>query len=131
MGRYLNYLSLGNYERHFYKYVFGSQPSEINEIMNLPEMSEMAEVYMGSDTSAPALFIFETGLLNEYLNEWLAAYDMNEETFVMDWGYTGMTDAEYDLELPSGVSEYFVDLLRAIQRATEYASSDTMFIFES
>tara|TARA_B100000900_G_scaffold79471_1_gene63875 strand:+ start:7630 stop:8022 length:393 start_codon:yes stop_codon:yes gene_type:complete len=130
MGRYLNYLSEGGSERHFYKYVFGSQPSEIGEIMKLPDMEEMAEVMIGRDASAPALFIFETGLLNEYLNEWLAAYDMNEETFVMDWGYTGMTDAEYDLEIPSGVSDHFIDLLRAIHRATEYVGGD-MFIFES
>ena len=129
MGRYLNYLSEGKTERHFYKYVFGDQPSEIGEILDLPEMDEMAEVYVGRDASAPALFIFDTGALHEYLNEWLAAYDMEEETiFVVEREYGG--NAEYDLELPAGVSDHFIDLLRAIQKATEYVSGD-MFIFES
>jgi len=130
MGRYLNYLSEGKTERHFYKYVFGDQASEIDLIMDLPEMNEIAEVMVGSDTSAPALFIFDTPALHEYLTEWLAAYDMGEETvFVIERTYGG-GDTEYDLEIPVGASEYFVDLLRAIHEATEYVSGD-MFIFET
>tara|TARA_B100000683_G_C12399438_1_gene519099 strand:- start:483 stop:869 length:387 start_codon:yes stop_codon:yes gene_type:complete len=128
MGRYLNVLSDGKTER-FYKYVFGEQGSEIDLIMELPEMNEMAEVFVGSDASAPALFIFETAELHEYLTEWLAAYDMGEETvFVVkrEWG----GDNEYDLEIPSEASEYFVDLLRAIHEVTEYVYS-RMFIYES
>ncbi len=129
MGRYLNYLSDGKAGHHFYKYVFGDQPSEIDLISELPEMREMAEVFVGSDASAPALFIFDTPALHEYLTEWLAAYDMGEETvFVIERTWGG--NAEYDLELPMGASPYFIDLLRAIQEATEYVSSD-MFIFES
>ena len=129
MGRYLNYLSDGKTERHFYKYVFGEQGSEIDLISELPEMNEIAEVMIGSDASAPALFIFDTPALHEYLNEWLAAYDMGEETvFVVkrEWG----GDNEYDLEIPSEASEYFVDLLRAIHEVTEYVYS-RMFIYES
>jgi len=129
MGRWLNYLSDGKTERHFYKYVFAEQGSEIDLISELPEMNEMAEVMVGSDASAPALFIFDTPALHEYLTEWLAAYDMGEETvFVIERTYGG--NAEYDLELPTGASEYFIDLLRAIHEATEYISSD-MFIFET
>tara|TARA_B100002019_G_C21259547_1_gene595892 strand:+ start:1441 stop:1830 length:390 start_codon:yes stop_codon:yes gene_type:complete len=129
MGRYLNALSDGKTERHFYKYVFGDQPSEIDLIMELPEMDEMAEIFVGSNTSAPALFIFDTTALHEYLTEWLAAYDMGEETvFVIERTYGG--NAEYDLELPSEASEYFIDLLKAIHEITEYVSSD-MFIFET
>jgi len=129
MGRYLNYLSEGGSERHFYKYVFGDQPSEIGEIMGLPEMDEMAEVYVGRDAGAPGLFIFDTGSLHEYLSEWLAAYDMGEETvFVIERPYGG--NAEYELKIPTGVSDHFIDLLRAIHKATEYVSGD-MFIFES
>ena len=94
----------------------------------LPEMNEMAEVFVGNDVSAPALFIFDTPALHEYLTEWLA-YDMGEEAvFVIERTYGG--NAEYDLELPTGASEYFIDLLRAIQEATQYISSD-MFIFET
>ncbi len=130
MGRWLNYLSDGKTERHFYKYVFGEQGSEIDLISELPEMNEMAEVMVGRDASAPALFIFDTPALHEYLTEWLAAYDMGEETvFVIEREWGG-GDTEYDLELPAGASEYFVDLLRAIHKATEYISSD-MFIFET
>ena len=129
MGRWLNYLSDGKTERHFYKYVFAEQGSEIDLISELPEMNEMAEVMVGSDASAPALFIFDTPALHEYLNEWLAAYDMGEETvFVIERTWGG--NAEYDLELPAGASEYFIDLLRAIQEATEYVSSE-MFIYET
>ena len=35
MGRYLNYLSNGKTERHFYKYVFGEQGSEIDLIQRI------------------------------------------------------------------------------------------------
>jgi len=54
---------------------------------------------------------------------------MGEETvFVVkrEWG----GDNEYDLEIPSEASEYFVDLLRAIHEVTEYVYS-RMFIYES
>ena len=129
MGRYLDSLSDGKSERHFYKYVFGDQPSEIDLIMDLPEMDEMAEIMTGANVGAPNLFIFDTPALNEYLTEWLAAYDMGEETvFVVERTFGG--NAEYDLKLPTGASEYFIDLLRAIQQVTEYVSSD-MYIFES
>lgn len=129
MGRYLNSLSDGKSERHFYKYVFGDQPSEIDLIMDLPEMEEMAEIMTGANVGAPNLFIFDAPALNEYLTEWLAAYDMGEETvFVVERTYGG--NAEYDLKLPTGASEYFIDLLRAIRNQVMWASGD-MFIFET
>lgn len=127
MGRYLNILSMVGVESAFYKYTFGTQPSEIDLICELPLIGEegIARIFVDEDDRLPALFVSNAQQLSEYLDEWLAAYEMEDEFMIPAYG-----EKSYLAELPTGASEDFPDMVAAIAQQLSFTNGEC-FIWEN
>ena len=132
MGRYLNMLSAGGVENSFYKYTFGSQPSEVHLLEELPEIGDglFVRVFMDESDGVPALFIDDAQEMSAYLYEWLAAYEMEDEFIPPDRAYGPKDKETYVAELPSYASEDFIDMVEAIAQQLSFTNGEC-FIWES
>ncbi len=132
MGRYLNILTSTGIERHFYKYSFATQPSEVHLICELPEISDngLATVYVQETDGIFALLVDEAEELSAYLLEWVAAHEMEDDFTPPDRAYGPAEKETYESKIPIEASEHFVEMVEAIAEELSLAAGEC-FIWES
>lgn len=124
MGRYLDASELSDSEC-IWKYVFGEQPSEVGDILNIPMMGETG-VYglIGGgygDDYVSTILITDPQLTHSVLTDWLFAIKTGEDTFTIEEKYY---EGEYPVVNPG--SEYFIELMESIAKYIEYRYSTVL-----
>ena len=124
MGRYLDASELSDSEC-IWKYVFGEQPSEIGEMLNIPMMEETG-VYglVGGgygDDYVSNILITNPQLTHSVLTDWLFAIKTGDDTFTIKDKYL---EGEYPAVNPG--SEYFIELIESICEYLNYRYSTVL-----